>query len=393
MINLKKENGSVAVMVFITILFMITILSASFIMASTQRKSQLKSQLNLKRTYEEGVDNADQLQEEAYNKITLAQLLEMGQIEIGDYINYDPTAGATTLTVESKQTENGYADTLFRLSGNSEEAVSYDNSLGWKILGVNEDGNLLITTADVVYPVSGGYNDNGVLKYALYGRVGYKNAITELDKICSLYGQNSLAKSARSMKIDDVNAVIGYDPEDIDGNGTPYNQGQINEYGNRVTYYWNERGTPYYTCSNSEELTDTLYYAHNPFYYWDGSDWQEARYSNNSSEEIVELTNTVYSYYINIANALKRKLLFSLQKDYCLASRNFYAETKYANFGMHYINRWDQASVNSLAYSHSNTGANSQRMQSYAVRPAVELKPTVRFNGGSGTLEDPYLIR
>ena len=64
MMNLKKENGSIAVMVFITVLFMITILSATYIMTSTQRKSQLKSQIELKSTYGADIGREEEIEAE-----------------------------------------------------------------------------------------------------------------------------------------------------------------------------------------------------------------------------------------------------------------------------------------------------------------------------------------
>ena len=90
-------------------------------------------------------------------------------LEIGDTIaGYDPTDGAEYNEVvsygestEEHPSANGYADTVFRLQpgeGQDELTVSYDLSKGWKLLGVTSSGNLIITTADVVKPVSGGYS-------------------------------------------------------------------------------------------------------------------------------------------------------------------------------------------------------------------------------------------
>ena len=236
-------------------------------------------------------------------------------LEIGDTIaGYDPTDGASINEVTSygesttaHPSANGYADTVFRLVGAQEDdeeteedetLVSYDLSNGWKLLGVTTTGNLMITTADVVYPVSVGETTTGTLNYHLYGRLGYQNATEELDKICNLYGQGHMATSARSIKVEDINKVTGYNPEDVDGNGNPYKVGQIEEYGNKVTYYWQGTEYPYYETSN--ELNGTYNYAHYNFFWWDGEKWNTQAKSNTATdgkkEKITELTNTYYTY-------------------------------------------------------------------------------------------------
>lgn len=65
MVNLRKSNGSVSVLVLVTILFMLAILSTTYIVASSQRKTQLKSEIILKNTYEKDIDNMEQV----YSKI------------------------------------------------------------------------------------------------------------------------------------------------------------------------------------------------------------------------------------------------------------------------------------------------------------------------------------
>lgn len=55
MINIKSEKGSITTIVFVTILFFIVILESVYMSNTTIRKSQLKSQISLKETYEESL--------------------------------------------------------------------------------------------------------------------------------------------------------------------------------------------------------------------------------------------------------------------------------------------------------------------------------------------------
>ena len=311
-------------------------------------------------------------------------------LEIGDTIaGYDPTDGATINEVisygestEAHPSANGYADTVFRLQpgdGEDEQTVSYNLNQGWKLLGVTSSGNLIITTAEVIGPVSGGFVYNNELEYELFGRTGYKYGLDELDNISKLYGQGKMAINSRSIKMEDLNKITKYNPEDTDGNGKKYKAGTVKEYGAKITYYWNNNGTPYYTCSNSNEITDTLYYGHNPFYYWDGTDWQGVYYSNNGPSKIVELTNTAFDDDGAYGNGLgtKKKNLIKLSKDYFIASRYFYADQKYACFSFGVVNKYGQIQPRAVAYSHTNL-ATQGKLQMY-VRPVIVLDNNINI--------------
>lgn len=69
MINLKKSNGSISVMVLVTILFIVTILSATYVINATIKQSQLKSQIQLKETYEKEISKVAEVYSEQYAKL------------------------------------------------------------------------------------------------------------------------------------------------------------------------------------------------------------------------------------------------------------------------------------------------------------------------------------
>lgn len=58
---LKSEKGSVAVIVTVTVLFFLTVLSTSYFMIATMRKSQLKSDLITKQVYENELNNTNNI--------------------------------------------------------------------------------------------------------------------------------------------------------------------------------------------------------------------------------------------------------------------------------------------------------------------------------------------
>ena len=234
-------------------------------------------------------------------------------LEIGDTIaGYDPTDGAEYNEVisygestEAHPSANGYADTVFRLQAvqgdNDKQTVSYDLTKGWKLLGVTSSGNLIITTTDVVRPVSVGETNIGTLNYHLKGRTGYKYVIEELNRLSMLYGQGKLAISSRSIKVEDVNKITGYNPENIDGNGTHAFSGEMNEYGNTVTYSWeenNQRKPTYKYEAGMSVVENKLTSIHDRGFIWfneKANDWSTP-IAKEQIGTIITLTSSIYSY-------------------------------------------------------------------------------------------------
>ena len=122
-------------------------------------------------------------------------------LEVGDVIkNYNPVPeGKTAETVTSYSTENGY--------GNQTFSADYDAG-AWRVLGVSEDGKLMIVPENIIKTTSDGY-------YYLQGQAGYVNAVSELDKISAIFGKGYGAESARSVKVEDINRVTGYNPNNV----------------------------------------------------------------------------------------------------------------------------------------------------------------------------------
>ena len=135
----------------------------------------------------------------------------------------------------------------------------------WKILGA-EDGKLLImSTVDI-----------GTLK--LSGKEGYNTGISRLNEMCKQYGTN-----ARSIKVEDINRVTGYDPNNT-GDGKKYGEGQWDEYGNKVTYTLSGS-----TATNGKKYEGTLY--NNKYENPDGK-----IIGTNGVTSVTE-TSTYYYYY------------------------------------------------------------------------------------------------
>lgn len=228
-------------------------------------------------------------------------------VEIGDKIFYNPIDGLAenyNNTYLSEEESNGYGNTTFRLKKeNDEDAVSYDTqTYSWKVLGVNENGELLIVSEDVIKPVSGGYKSTW---YAVQGMQGYKNVKQEIDNISKLYGQGYGATGARSIQIEDINKITGYNPNNVgtynsskNSVGVKFGANTIKEYGNKITFSWDGTKLPVYSYGN---ISGSLYNTHSKFDWYDKNTWKSVDYSQTATEQnkekIITLENNYYEYF------------------------------------------------------------------------------------------------
>ena len=228
-------------------------------------------------------------------------------LNIGDTINYDETNGGK---------------------------VSVSTDVVWKVLGA-ENGELLIMSAsDVDFK-------------SFSGRIAYTNGISELNTICEVYGTGTGATGARSITVEDVDRVTGYDKTTYEYTSGTYKL----KYGESITYYWDTtsdtQNKPYYITGRG--LTGNLSREHTKFVYHDGTVWQESALPTTlptDKQKICTLTQTYYRYDVDQKTTLTKtnadgktneayKMLFGNDNQYYwLASSYVDASSGYANFGL-----------------------------------------------------------
>ena len=130
---------------------------------------------------------------------------------IGANINYHEYLNESGGTVTSSYTSTKAT----RGSTNSSDAdatysVVNNSGIQWIVLG-EENGQIKITTKNIVQPASGGYTDNDFKNLRFEGQNGYANFIDELNKISAVYGKGKYADTTkfstsggRSFKMEDL---------------------------------------------------------------------------------------------------------------------------------------------------------------------------------------------
>lgn len=91
------------------------------------------------------------------------------------------------------------------------------------------------------------------------------NGAAELDGICEPYGygEGAIGK-ARSITVEDVNAITGYNPETA-----AYDKGQVSEYGNEVTYTWDGDSKIKYSGTLNDKAGSVSYSLDDKFIWYD----------------------------------------------------------------------------------------------------------------------------
>ena len=130
---------------------------------------------------------------------------------IGANINYheyvSSSGGTLSASYTSTKTTRGSTD-----SSDSDATYSVVNNSGiqWIVLG-EENGQIKITTKNIVQPTSGGYTKDGFKYLFIGGETGYSNFSNELNTISAVYGNGKYADTTkfvssggRSFKMEDL---------------------------------------------------------------------------------------------------------------------------------------------------------------------------------------------
>ena len=319
-------------------------------------------------------------------------------LEVGDIIDYDPLPdGETARTYTSKTVQTGYS---------TDQTFSSAYGGTWKVIGVSDEGQILITPTDVIEKTkpTDAY-------YYLRKQDGYKNAVNELDKISEIFGHGYGAVGARSITVEDINKVTGYNPNNVGqydpnqtGSGTKYSANQLNEYGNEMTYYWKGDDYPHYIATNG--LEGNLSNSHNVSsgnygFNWYEKGWKHSLKSTTATtsnmEEITTLRSNDYWYYpqtlTNTSDTSATEGITTSSKAYkaifCNSSEStdnygYWLGSPFvatgagvALFGMHCVRNGYVFHGN----LYNSDGATNGYY--YGVRPAVILKSDIQLTGSS----------
>ena len=198
-------------------------------------------------------------------------------MKVGDYVDYDPT-------LEAKASDLTYTSTADKTGADSDQefnATTYKSAgYGWRILGVS-NGKIRLISEEFIG--AGTYTDSNRTYYTLKGQKGFINGIEELNKISAIFGHGKGAEKATSITVEDINEITGYNPETA-----KYDQGDWDEYGNKVTYTRGEGSALSSSATNGKTWSRTQ----STFNYYDKASKTFKALTSGS----IEITSTAYIY-------------------------------------------------------------------------------------------------
>ena len=161
-------------------------------------------------------------------------------VSVGDKVNYNASSGETkTYTTEESLTGSSTTETF-----NSSDAMT------WKVMSVDKTTGIVELMAE----------NPTVNRVTLYGKAGYKNAVTVLDKVGDVYGHGKGATGGRSITIEDVNKLENYTPKDDTTTSYTYTSGTfINDDGTETEASESNQVTLKYTASTQSKSTNRAY--------------------------------------------------------------------------------------------------------------------------------------
>ena len=314
-------------------------------------------------------------------------------LKIGDYISYDHrknangekiSSGNAVYTSYGTKSANSNLNEG-RTNGTTENIQFNINNYGggWRVLGV-ENGNILLISAN---PTSE--------KLKLYGENGYIYGADELDAISSIYGQGKYAESARSIKVEDIDKITGYNPKKIINTGDVRAKNNLWEYNNIITYSRDSKGKLTYISKNDSIKSSSG----GIFRYYDKDLKKFVNLENNQS---VAITSTSYNYYATnlletssdsgngiASTSNEYKLLFN--SAYWLANSFSGTNFPYYEYGLFSVQSNRVCDTASLGWSNNTNIKN----YSYSARPVIILSKDIKIfknNKKNGMSQDKACI-
>ena len=301
----KKTKEAVSLIVLVLTIVIMIILAGVIITNLSNsgiigRGKTAVKQMNLKQMQELAtaawgeliIENVDAVIDEDTIKAKLKEM-KITEEELDKYI-FNVTSGGVKVSILEGWKKEG-----FKVVRGDQEleigdvvdytATGYDGD--WKVLGVDDEGNLLIMSAeDVSYAeLLTSWGDT------VAGQNVWLNGADELDAICAAYDSGEGAIDARSITIEDIDSITGYDK-------TTFSFFE-ERYGNEVTYLYNGTTNPatYSEVTGNKTMTGVrskgLYYYDYDLKKFVNITLEELE-SGEEGKEIVKLTNTYYFYSV-----------------------------------------------------------------------------------------------
>lgn len=291
-------------------------------------------------------------------------------IDYHEYIGTDGNTLTTMPSYTSLKTTRGSKDSS---DSNATYSVVNNSGIQWIVLG-EENGQIKITTKNIVQPTSGGYTSGNFKYLMIQGQNGYTNFIDELNKISAVYGKGKYADTTkfstsggRSFKMED----LGY------GALTRTASYKYARHSDGKVYRYAANATVDGTSTTGGRYTTFNYMA------FDMSTTTEETTSSHTWKSLSTTANsyvTMYQYTYSGSRTLSTEVS-KADTYYWLASRHLNYDNDHVTYYVHLVYTDGYDKRGNLYASNGNNYYPSD----YGVRPVVYLKSDIQLSYDSSS--------
>lgn len=354
--RLKQEKGSITLFVVVSMLFFVLFLAGIYMIATSKEQTGISETKRIKEIYEKDINRID----DVYQTVEegLKQNLK-DVIKVGDYVAYDPTKGVANKDLLSYTSEIGTG--MSHGNGHSSQTFTATNETKWRVFSKDDQ------TGEIVLISETPIGTNAKTDFYMKGAIGYLYAEQELNEICKIYGYgigaNTLktftyetgdivegvdkgtitGSGARSIKVEDVNAVTGFDPKTDSNYRISYTH----------TIYHPTKQTSTGISKSAVTRTDIQEY-----------------YSYKGVNYLTDIESAVYQILFRSINNLENI-------SYWLASHCIATATNYADFCIRNV---EDGKIYS-SWGSGNDNSFGEHVGVFGIRPLVYLKSSIQTTG------------
>ena len=299
---------------------------------------------------------------------------EKQELVIGANINYheyiSESGGTVSASYTSTKTTRGSTDSS---DSNATYSVVNNSGIQWIVLG-EENGQIKITTKNIVQPTSGGFTKSNFKYLRLEGQKGYANFVDELNKISAVYGKGKYADTTkfstsggRSFKMEDLG--YGALTRTASNKYARHSDGKVYRYAANKAVDGTSTEGGYYTTFNYMAL--------------DASNSTDETSSSHTWKSLPTTANsyvTMYQYTYSGSQTLPTTVS-KADTSYWLASRYLGYDIDRVIYYARYVNS-DGNTIRDFLYF---SDGSSDRRNYYGVRPVVYLKSDIQLSYDSSS--------
>lgn len=315
----------------------------------------------------------------------IEKALDEEQIDKDEFLINVTTKGVNVKLLKNAWVKKGTTVVKGTQVMNIGDTVNYDEKIDtyngtWKVLGADADGNLLVMSSRNIKEdftlgssesLSAAQND-------------FMTGVAKLNAECEPYGKGKgVVGTARSITVEDVNAIVAYNPEEV-----LYGKDRVYQYGNIVTYTYNGTITPAYTSTATGTATRTLSSEHtNGFNYFDGEKFITITdlATGTVGKQFAKIKSNFYYYHtkeVTGINSTDNPEAFSM----LFGTNNawYWLATQYTNTDGNYVKYGLFMTGNGYVMDHQLwTSVGNPASYKNGIRAVVTLSSDINFTGSS----------